>query len=89
MKLQNEENGYNAKPSYCEKDHQVVTGKKGTKPFCRKLDGLFLNWPIESRAVTLATYIKEKWQRASDCDAALVYNPDNPIIFEDLRYLFY
>ena len=87
MKLQNEENNYNARPSYCNASsiNEVKSNKKSST-FCRKLDGLFLNWPVESRAVTLATYIKEKWQRATDCAAALVYDPENPIRFEDLRY---
>lgn len=82
-KLQNEANEYNAKPSYC--NHNM---KDKQKTSCRKLDGLFLNWPVESRAVTLATYIKEKWQRETNCQAALVYDPENPIKFEDLRYFY-
>ena len=89
MKLQNEENNYNARPSYCNASsiNEVKSNKKSTT-FCRKLDGLFLNWPVESRAVTLATYIKEKWQRATDCAAGLVYDPENPVRFEDLRHSF-
>eukprot|EP00794_Sanderia_malayensis_P018094 gene18094-19901_t len=29
---------------------------------CRTLDGLALNWPVESRAVNLATFIIERWE---------------------------
>ena len=29
---------------------------------CRKFDGLSLNWPVESKAVTIATLIKERWE---------------------------
>jgi len=56
---------------------------------CRKLDGLSMNWPIESRSVTLATFIKEKWQRPKDCQYALVYDPENPVKYEDLRDVDY
>ena len=83
-KLQNEANEYNAKPSYC--NHNM---KDKLNTSCRKLDGLFLNWPVESRAVTLATFIKEKWQRETNCQAALVYDPENPVKFEDLMFMFH
>ena len=29
---------------------------------CKGLDGLALNWPVESKAVTIATYIKDRWE---------------------------
>ena len=29
---------------------------------CRSFDGLALNWPVESKAITIATYIKERWE---------------------------
>ena len=29
---------------------------------CRTYDGLALNWPVESKAVTIATFIKERWE---------------------------
>ena len=79
-KLQNDENGYNIKPDYCKQNKDDANST-----ICRKLDGLSLSWPIESRSITLATFIKETWQRSEDCQYALVYDPENPVKYEDLR----
>ena len=35
---------------------------------CRSLDGLSLYWPVESRAVTITSYMKERFEKQSVCD---------------------
>lgn len=87
VKLQNEKNKYNPNPSYCCKKSMI----NDTCIACRKLDGTSLNWPIESRAVTIATFLKEKWQKQDSCgEDDLIYDPlKESIPFKVLRSVVY
>lgn len=42
--------------------HLVLVSKRVGCQECRSFDGLALNWPVESKAITIATFIKERWE---------------------------
>jgi len=41
---------------------------------CRFLDGLSLNWPVESKAVTISTFVKERYEKQNLKDRLTVKN---------------
>jgi len=47
--------GMKSIPSYCCSTENCT--------LCRNLDGLSLYWPVESHAVTIASYMKERWEK--------------------------
>lgn len=54
--------------SYCCTDNPTANCEA-----CRGLDGLSLNWPVESKAVTVASYVKERWEK-QECNGNFMYD---------------
>lgn len=55
-------------------------GNKESCEICRGLDGLELNWPVESRAITIATFIKERLEETG-------HNLNDPENYTVLRFV--
>jgi len=70
-----------AEVEHCCKDSSKKSDDRKSCHACIGLDGLSLNWPVESKAVTIATYIKDRWEETghdqSDPEKFIIIREDS------------